>query len=203
MDMDLGQQDFDRILFYEHARKNAEAVYAKNPLDADNLTSWAGVLIELSQFQTRSDSIKFVKDAVSKLEEALEINPKKHDAIWSLGNAQTSLAFITEDLEDAKPYFTRAMQCFQQALEEDPDNQLYIKSLELASKAPDLHREFHRQMANQQAVAGGSSASNTKAPKKKKSADLKYDIFGWVILAVAIVAWVGMAKTHLPPPPPK
>ncbi|KAK8959845.1 Mitochondrial import receptor subunit TOM20 [Platanthera guangdongensis] len=132
--MDLGQQDFDRILFYEHARKNAEAVYAKNPLDADNLTSWAGVLIELSQFQSRSDSIKFVKDAVSKLEEALEINPKKHDAIWSLGNAQTSLAFLTEDLEDAKPYFTRAMQCFQQALDEDPDNQLYIKSLELASK---------------------------------------------------------------------
>ncbi|KAK8953202.1 Mitochondrial import receptor subunit TOM20 [Platanthera guangdongensis] len=116
--MDLGQQDFDRILFYEHARKNVEAVYAKNPIDADNLTSWAGVLIELSQFQTQSDSIKFVKDVVSMLEEALEIYPNKHDAIWSLGNAQTFLAFITKDLEDAKPYFMRAMQCFQQALEE-------------------------------------------------------------------------------------
>ncbi|KAK8937889.1 Mitochondrial import receptor subunit TOM20 [Platanthera guangdongensis] len=57
-------------------------------------------------------------DVVSKLEEALEIYPKKHDAIWSLGNAQTFLAFITKDLEDAKPYFMRAMQCFQQALEE-------------------------------------------------------------------------------------
>ncbi|KAK8935780.1 Mitochondrial import receptor subunit TOM20 [Platanthera zijinensis] len=102
--MDLGEQDFDSILFYEHARKNEEAVYAKNPLDADS--------------QTQSESIKFVKDVVSKLEEALEIYPKKNDGIWSLGNAQTFLSFITKNLEDAKPYFTRAMQCFQQALEE-------------------------------------------------------------------------------------
>lgn len=38
--------------------------------------------------------------------------------------------------------------------------------------------------------------------KKKKSNDLKYDIFGWIILAVGIVAWVGFAKSQLPPPPP-
>jgi hypothetical protein len=34
--MDLQQQDdFDRILFFEHARKLAETEYIKNPLDAD------------------------------------------------------------------------------------------------------------------------------------------------------------------------
>lgn len=33
--MELPQNDFDRIVFFEHARKTAEVVYAKNPLDAD------------------------------------------------------------------------------------------------------------------------------------------------------------------------
>lgn len=33
--MDLQQSDFDRLLFFEHARKTAEATYAKNPLDSD------------------------------------------------------------------------------------------------------------------------------------------------------------------------
>lgn len=33
------QSDFDRLLFFEHARKNAETTYAKDPLDAEVLTS--------------------------------------------------------------------------------------------------------------------------------------------------------------------
>ena len=33
--MDLQASEFDRILFFEHARKNAESTYATNPLDAE------------------------------------------------------------------------------------------------------------------------------------------------------------------------
>ncbi|KAG0461069.1 hypothetical protein HPP92_021366 [Vanilla planifolia] len=149
--MEFGQQDFERMLFFEQARQTAE-----------NLTNWAGALIELSQFQSRTDSVNFVKDAISKLDEALGINPRKHDILWSLGNANTSLGFYTSNIEDAKPYFTKAIQCFKQALDEDPGNQLYLKSLDLASKAPELHVEIHKQMANQQSATVGPSASNTK-----------------------------------------
>ncbi|PKA55541.1 Mitochondrial import receptor subunit TOM20 [Apostasia shenzhenica] len=200
--MELGQGDFDRLLFFEHARKNAEATYVKNPLDAENLTRWGGALLELSQFQNRADSVQFVKDATSKLEEALAINPRKHDTLWCLGNAHTSHAFYLDDIDAAKTYFVKAAQCFQQALEEDPGNEMYVKSLEMATKAPELHVELHRQMANQSDARGHSSTSNTKVSKKKKNGDLTYDILGWVILAVGVIAWIGMAKSHLPPPQP-
>lgn len=39
-------------------------------------------------------------------------------------------------------------------------------------------------------------------PNKKTNSDLKYDILGWVILAVGIVTQVGMGKSQAPLPPP-
>ncbi|XP_015946582.1 mitochondrial import receptor subunit TOM20 [Arachis duranensis] len=204
--MDLQQNEFDRLLFFEHARKTAEAEYAKNPLDADNLTRWGGALLELSQFQTFPETKKMTEDAISKLEEALVVNPKKHDTLWCLGNAHTSQAFLIPDRDEAKVYFDKAAEYFQQAVDEDPSNELYHKSLEVAAKAPELHVEIHKHggFAQQQSTGstGASTSAGTKTQKKKKSSDLKYDIFGWIILAVGIVAWVGFAKSNLPPPPP-
>ncbi|KAG8482982.1 hypothetical protein CXB51_021907 [Gossypium anomalum] len=206
--------ELDRLLFFEQARKISEATYASNPLDADNLTRWAGALLELSQFQSVSDSQKMIQDAISKLEEALSINPKKHDALWCLGNAETSFAFLTNKEDEARPYFEKAAQFFQQAVDEDPSNEIYLKSLEISAKAPELHQEIVKQGLGQQMLGAGPSTSTSTsssaktATKNKKSSDLKYDIFGWVILAVGIVAWVGFAKSQmpssqLPPLPPR
>ncbi|XP_015066446.1 mitochondrial import receptor subunit TOM20-like isoform X2 [Solanum pennellii] len=192
--MDM-QSDFDRLLFFEHARKTAETTYATDPLDAENLTRWAGALLELSQFQSVSESKKMISDAISKLEEALEVNPQKHDAIWCLGNAYTSHGFLNPDEDEAKIFFDKAAQCFQQAVDADPENELYQKSFEVSSK-------IHKQGPLQQAMGPGPSTttSSTKGAKKKKSSDLKYDVFGWVILAVGLVAWIGFAKSNMPPP---
>ncbi|CAH9115739.1 unnamed protein product [Cuscuta europaea] len=194
--------EFDRLLFFEHARKTAETAYEKNPLDADNLTRWGGALLELSQFQPVPESKQMIIDSISKLDEAIFINPQKHDALWCLGNAHTSHAFLTPDQEEAKVYFDKATQCFERAVDADPGNDLYRKSLEVAAKAPELHTEIHKHGSMQHAMGAGPSASTTtKSSKKKKSSDLKYDIFGWVILAVGIVTWVGFAKSQVPPPP--
>ncbi|XP_076896536.1 mitochondrial import receptor subunit TOM20-like [Bidens hawaiensis] len=203
--MDM-QTDFDRLLFFEHARRTAEATYTKNPLDTENLTRWGGALLELSTFQSVQESKSMIKEAISKLDEALSIDPKKHDALWCMANAQTSYAFLTPDKDEAKGYFDSAYVFFKQAVDEDPENELYRKSFEVATKAPELHAEVHKQGFSQQAAgpgAGGgpSTSSSVKSAKAQKSSDLKYDIFGWVILAVSIVAWVGFAKSNVPPPP--
>ncbi|KAL5724818.1 mitochondrial import receptor subunit tom20 [Ranunculus cassubicifolius] len=203
--MDAGQTDFDRLLFFEHTRKQAEINYTKNPFDADNLTRWGGALLELSQFQNVPDSKKMIEDAISKLEEALLLNPRKHDTLWCLGNAHTSQAFLTPDLEKAKVFFDRASEYFQQAVDEDPGNELYQKSLDVNAKAPELHMEIHKPGGLGQQMGGmgggGSTSSSAKGSKKKGLSDGAYDAMGWVILAVCIVAWIGMAKSNPQPTP--
>ncbi|GAB4847995.1 mitochondrial import receptor subunit tom20 [Ancistrocladus abbreviatus] len=193
----MDMENLDRFVFFEHARKAAEAAYADNPLDADNLTRWGGALLELSQCNPE-DSKKLLQEAVSKLEEALTLNPQKHDALWCLGNAFTNHALLSPEINEASSYFNKASDYFQQACDQDPGNELYQKSLEFSFKAPEVYAEFHK---SGPIGAEPSTSSAKTATRKKKSSDLKYDIFGWVILAVGIVVWVGFAKNHMPPPP--
>lgn len=68
-------------------------------------------------------------EAISKLEEALLVNPKKHDTLWCLGNAHTSQAFMTPDQDEAKEYFDKSAIYFQQAL----DEVFFAKSLRKSS----------------------------------------------------------------------
>ncbi|KAI8541306.1 hypothetical protein RHMOL_Rhmol08G0051600 [Rhododendron molle] len=153
--------DFERALMFEHIRKAAEATYAKNPLDTENLIGWGSALIELSQFEKVEDAKKMTRDGISKLEEALTVDPNKHQALFSLGNAHTSIAFMTPDQDEARVYFDKASQYFQQAVDEDPENELYLKSLEVSDKAPGLHLEFHKQGFGQQAMGAGPSTSSS------------------------------------------
>ncbi|KAL8124176.1 hypothetical protein AgCh_011982 [Apium graveolens] len=145
-------------------------------------------------------------DAMLKFDEALMIDPNQHNALWCMGNANTSYAFLTPDTVEAKPFFEKAVDYFSQAVDADGKNGLYRKSLEVAYKAPELHKEVHMQgvLAGGTALGQGPSTSTgAKSENPKKSSDLKYDIFGWVILAVAFIAWMGYAKSNMPPPPPR
>ncbi|KAJ7532527.1 hypothetical protein O6H91_13G007700 [Diphasiastrum complanatum] len=200
----LPRDELERLVFFETAREKAASDYLKNPTDADNLTRWGGALLELAHFRQGQDSVDMIEEAVSKLQEALKINSRKHDTLWCLGNAHTAQGFLISESDKANACFKKATLCFQQAVEEEPLNDLYQKALEMSAKAPALYIELQKQLASQQVVLGGSagpvSGGSSKSTKKKKNnTDLKYDILGWIVLAVGVVAWVGMAKS-MPPP---
>ncbi|AEE77264.1 TOM20-like protein [Arabidopsis thaliana] len=199
------ETEFDRILLFEQIRQDAENTYKSNPLDADNLTRWGGVLLELSQFHSISDAKQMIQEAITKFEEALLIDPKKDEAVWCIGNAYTSFAFLTPDETEAKHNFDLATQFFQQAVDEQPDNTHYLKSLEMTAKAPQLHAEAYKQGLGSQPMGRVEAPAppSSKAVKNKKSSDAKYDAMGWVILAIGVVAWISFAKANVPVSPPR
>ncbi|XP_006346063.1 mitochondrial import receptor subunit TOM20-like [Solanum tuberosum] len=164
----------EMLLSLERARKSAETSYPQNPRDGDNLARWGRALLNLARFEHGVESKQMISDAISRLEKALTLKPKKkHDVLWCLGNAYTSYGLLTTDMDAAALYFEKATMFFKQASDADPSNDLYRKSLDAAAKI-----------------------------SKKESININYDIFYWVILAAGIVAWVGFAKSDMSPPPP-
>lgn len=199
--------EVERIILFESARDKAAEDYLRSPLDADNLIRWGGVLLELAHFYQGQASVNMLQDAVSKFEEALKINPKKHYALWCLGNALTSQSFLFSDMGKVNENLKKAEECYQKAVDEDPHNEHYLKALEMAKKAPSLHKEILKQLTSEQVEMNEAlniEGSSLQAIRKKKNSDFKYDMLGWVTLTIGIVAWVGLARSarqlHLPSP---
>lgn len=97
------------------------------------------------------------------LGEALLIYPKKHDALWCIGDAHTSYGVLTPDQTEARDHFEKATLLFQQALEEQPENDHYARSLELASKGPELNTEVHKHGLGPQPLGGTAGPPSTSA----------------------------------------
>ncbi|CAN7034309.1 unnamed protein product [Brassica rapa subsp. trilocularis] len=187
--MEFTTADVEKVFLFDHLRKGCEAQYAKDPLDSDNLLKWA--------------------DAIFKLEEVLTLSPGKHQALWCLGNAYTTQAFLFPDADVAKGHFDKAVDYLQRAENEDPGNEIYRKALDVAIRGPEILMELNQNGMMQQALGGGgggpsasSNATGGENIKTKKNNDFTYNVCGWIILACGIVAWVGMAKALGPPPPP-
>ncbi|CAI7820555.1 unnamed protein product, partial [Closterium sp. NIES-53] len=163
--MEIPREDFERVMFFEQTREQAMAEFKKNPHDADNLTKLGRTLVELAQFIQGQESNEMLDDAVSKFDEALKIAPSRPDTLWWLGNAHTTRGFQTPDATLANVSFEKASDCFRKALDADPSNDAYRKSLEISLKGPELHQEVQKQMALQQALGAAVHPSSMDAPK--------------------------------------
>jgi Plant specific mitochondrial import receptor subunit TOM20 len=87
-------------------------------------------------------------------------------------------------LDAAASHLSRLQQCFKEAVDEQPDNPVYKKGLEMTSKAPDLYDEIQKQM-------------NPPTAIKRSGSSFWWDVAGWVtVLAgiLAVSAMVGAAN---------
>ncbi|OIV90988.1 hypothetical protein TanjilG_16948 [Lupinus angustifolius] len=100
-----------------------------------------------------------IQDVVFKLEETLVINPRSMILFGAWEMPSLHKTFLIPDQDEAKFYFDKAAEYFQQAVDEDPTNELYQKSLEVVVKAPELRVEIHKQGFGQQLQAVGPSSS--------------------------------------------
>jgi tetratricopeptide (TPR) repeat protein len=106
--MPAEMSDADRKTFYEMAKAQAEDDYRHNNRDSQALTRWGGALLELANFMPGEEASSMVDEAVDKFQEALVIDPKKHEALWCLGNAYTSQGFLSPSKPLATGLFTKA-----------------------------------------------------------------------------------------------
>eukprot|EP00976_Prorocentrum_cordatum_P008739 174473-Prorocentrum_minimum.AAC.2 len=198
----MSREEMERLIFFESAREKAESDWKKNKKDTVALTRWGGALLELAHFRTGSEAVDIICMAVEKLEMALEINPRKHDALWCLGNALTSQGFLYADAAKANSFFERAKSSFQRALAEEPQNESYIKALEMSQRAPLLHAELQRQLQEQQQqqqLAQQMSQGGGAQTEAKSDSDFYYDVAGWACLFGLGTLWVVLARNAAKP----
>ncbi|KAL3531692.1 hypothetical protein ACH5RR_005213 [Cinchona calisaya] len=195
----------DELLLLEKARRTAENNYTINPYDADNLTNLGVTLLELSRSRGDTpESKRMIKEAISMLKEALDMEPKKHKAVFYLGNAYIIQGLqIHDDPTIALALFDKAFVSYQKALHEDPGNEQYKDTLAACARIPMMYTEFqlqHGVIQPTQAQTQSSTTANNFG--KKKNNDLWYDVGGWILLGIGIMAWIGMSRTRPNVPPP-
>lgn len=166
-------------------------------IDCQALTKWGGALLELAHFRQGNEAYAMIEDAITKFEQALELDEKRHDALWCLGNAYTSQGFLSPNAEIASEFFDKAGDCFKKANEFEPHNESYRRALEMSNKAPQLYAELQKQL--QAAAAAGSPVGEQAKPaasqKEPLISDFWYDVAGWVVLVGIGFGVAALSKT--------
>jgi tetratricopeptide (TPR) repeat protein len=186
-------------MFFEQAREAAEREFKANNKDAMALTKWGGALLELAHFRQGAEAYDMIEEAIHKFQSALRLDAGRHDALWCLGNAYTSQGFLSAEAAAANAYFTRAVDCFRTAVEQEPDNESYKRALEMSAKAPSLYLELQRQLREHS--LGGSPREEAPA---RSAAQVSPRCDSCLLLALPLCCAAARpppAPCRQPPPP--
>eukprot|EP00877_Chromochloris_zofingiensis_P001101 jgi/Chrzof1/10992/Cz05g19250.t1 len=187
-------EDIEREQFFETARRQAQQDFEQDQTNAQALVRWGGALLELAHYRQGDEANRLIKDAIGKFNEALGIDAARTDAEWCLGNAYTSLGFLSPDRESALEHFQKAQTVFQSCQVKEPNNETYRKALEMCNKAPEYYDEIQEQISR--AAAGGPSSRGEAGGKKSSDPnEFWWDVAGWVVLATIIVGAVAVARS--------
>lgn len=188
----------EREAFFEQARAQAEKEFEQDNTNAQALVRWGGALLELAHYKQGDEAKLCIAEAIMKLNKAIQIDPERTDAEWCLGNAYTSLGFLSGDKEEAMEHFNMAEAVFRRCKEKEPSNETYKKALEMCKKAPDYYDEIQAQIASMSGPSSGGGAGG-----KKQAADSNefwWDLAGWVTLGALIFTALAFARSPGPPP---
>lgn len=197
--MNFGSDDSERELFFETARLAAQREFEADNTNAQALIRWAGALLELAHYKQGDESVSLIEQAIGKCQQALSIDPDRHEAEWIQGNGFTSLGFLSPDKSKAQLNFDKASQCFQRCKNKDPANETYKKAIEMCDKAPEYYDEIQSHIQTEAAARGmGDSGRGKDAPDDSA---FWWDIAGWVVLGAIVVGGLAFARGPAPPPP--
>ncbi|GLC37194.1 hypothetical protein PLESTM_000552800 [Pleodorina starrii] len=132
--MSLFGDDPEREQFFEIAKQQAQREFESDNTNVQALVRWGGALLELAHFKQGDESADTIKEAITKLQQAISLDSDRTDAYWCLGNAYTSLGFLCPDKSKANQNFKEASKAFKHCYEKEPSNETYKKALEMCEK---------------------------------------------------------------------
>ncbi|PNW75629.1 hypothetical protein CHLRE_12g534600v5 [Chlamydomonas reinhardtii] len=198
--MALFGDDADREQFFEAARQQAQREFEADNANVQALVRWGGAMLELAHFKQGDESTDMIKEAISKLQQAIALDGERPDAYWCLGNAYTSLGFLCPDKSKALQNFDEAKKAFKHCADKEPNNETYKKALEMCEKAPEYYDEIQSHIAMQGGPGGDGGKGKGGAAGGVQISDFWFDVGGWVILGAVVVGALLLAKGSAPKP---
>mmetsp|Transcript_38962 Transcript_38962/g.57272 ORF Transcript_38962/g.57272 Transcript_38962/m.57272 type:complete len:374 (+) Transcript_38962:93-1214(+) len=152
--MNVSQEQITEMLMSMHKQCEFFAHSVQyNPRDDTSFASWGSMLMHLSMVcEQQDEKKKYLKQAVEKLERALELNQESrtHEgelAVFSLGNALYFEFFLEKNDTKAETSLKAAKLKFEESMKREPSNVSYGQMLEQLDSAREQRKAAHEHLA--------------------------------------------------------